>query len=411
MAKNDNLGDYLADIADAIRAKKGTADPINAQDFASEISGIETGSTVAASPYLDVNFVDIDGTILHSFSKEQFLSMDSLPEEPSRYGLVCQGWNHTYEEAHSYVEKYGSLMVGATYMTDDGATRLYIRVFSEGRKNVPLFFNQSVSQGVSIDWGDGSPLEVLEETGYVNTSHEYERLGDYVIRLVVSEGTMSFGSGDSANSILGATTNSNRAYRTMLTKVEIGEGVTNLGAYAFEYCFALEMCSIPKGVTGVGTYVFGYCISLKHVTFPKGFTGYSTYTLRDCSGLSTVSLPQGAASFSTGVFYYCTGLSHINIPETAKSLGVYFLQYCSALGSLTVPSSITSFGAFAFAACYSTGIYDFTAYASVPSLGNANVFNNIPADCKIIVREELLDSWKAATNWSTYADRIVSISN
>ena len=44
MAKDNNLGDYLADIADSIRAKKGTTEPINAQDFASEIASIEGGS-------------------------------------------------------------------------------------------------------------------------------------------------------------------------------------------------------------------------------------------------------------------------------------------------------------------------------------------------------------------------------
>lgn len=43
MAKNDNLSDFMADIADAIRAKKGTSEPINAQDFSAEIASIETG--------------------------------------------------------------------------------------------------------------------------------------------------------------------------------------------------------------------------------------------------------------------------------------------------------------------------------------------------------------------------------
>ena len=42
MAKTDNLIDFLEDIADGIREKKGTTDPINAQDFRSEIDSIET---------------------------------------------------------------------------------------------------------------------------------------------------------------------------------------------------------------------------------------------------------------------------------------------------------------------------------------------------------------------------------
>lgn len=43
MAKNDNLTDFLTDVADAIREKKGTSESINPQDFSSEIASIETG--------------------------------------------------------------------------------------------------------------------------------------------------------------------------------------------------------------------------------------------------------------------------------------------------------------------------------------------------------------------------------
>ena len=43
MAKTDNLTDYLTDLADGIRAKKGTTDPINPQDFRKEIESISGG--------------------------------------------------------------------------------------------------------------------------------------------------------------------------------------------------------------------------------------------------------------------------------------------------------------------------------------------------------------------------------
>lgn len=42
MAKTDNLTDFLTSVADAIRAKKGTSDLINPQNFDSEIANIST---------------------------------------------------------------------------------------------------------------------------------------------------------------------------------------------------------------------------------------------------------------------------------------------------------------------------------------------------------------------------------
>lgn len=52
MAKNDNLQDFLTDIADTIREKKGTTDKINPQDFAQEISKLseESGSSESKEP-------------------------------------------------------------------------------------------------------------------------------------------------------------------------------------------------------------------------------------------------------------------------------------------------------------------------------------------------------------------------
>ena len=43
MAKNDNLQDFLTDVANSIRTKTGTTDPINAQDFSDKILSIQTG--------------------------------------------------------------------------------------------------------------------------------------------------------------------------------------------------------------------------------------------------------------------------------------------------------------------------------------------------------------------------------
>ena len=119
MAKNNNLTDFLTDVANAIRAKKGTTAKINPQDFTSEIASIETGGAVSKN---GVNFYDYDGTLLHSYTKDDFLSLSALPDRPTREGLICQGWNYTLGKAKEYVTNYGVLDMGATYITDDGKT-------------------------------------------------------------------------------------------------------------------------------------------------------------------------------------------------------------------------------------------------------------------------------------------------
>lgn len=55
--------------------------------------------------------------------------------------------------------------------------------------------------------------------------------------------------------------------------------------------------------------------------------------------------------------------------------------------------------------------YDFSQYSAVPSLANTSAFISIPSDCKIIVPDALYDEWKAATNWSTYASKIIKKSD
>ena len=344
MAKTDNLTDFLTDIADAIRDKKGTTGAINPQDFSSEIASIESGgggsSAVTSASVSDVNFYDYDGTILFSYTKEQFLALSTMPELPTREGLICQGWNWTLNDAKEYVTDYGMLNIGTMYVTDDGDTRLYIRIATEGRMTVPLYWSQTVSSGVGIDWGDGSAIQSVSGTGNKNTKHTYANPGDYVIRLkVVNNCTLGLGSNSSSYCVMGENGSAGKVYCNMLQKVEIGARVTSIGSRAFSCCHSLSSVSIPQGVTSIGDDVFNYCYSLS---------------------------------------------------------------------SVSIPSSVTSIGDSAFSYCSGMAIYDFTKHTSVPTLSNTNAFSSIPSDCGIKVPSSLLSTWKSATNWSTYASKIVA---
>ena len=91
MAKNDNLGDYLKDIADAIREKKGTTEPINAQDFASEIASIEGGGG-ASVPSMWTGHADVEGLRAIGWTDEDIAYYQQYGvnwnEEDDQYHLV-----------------------------------------------------------------------------------------------------------------------------------------------------------------------------------------------------------------------------------------------------------------------------------------------------------------------------------
>lgn len=59
MAKNDNLTDFLTDVASAIRAKKGTTDKINPQDFSSEIYALQESTTASLTDIVQKTITNV----------------------------------------------------------------------------------------------------------------------------------------------------------------------------------------------------------------------------------------------------------------------------------------------------------------------------------------------------------------
>ena len=436
MSKNDNLTDLLTDVADAIRAKKGTSDKINPQDFSSEIASIETGGggTVSAKEYQsnDFNFFDYDGRLVYSCSKDDVENESfTLPSLPQHEGLVCQGWNKTKEDLLAYAEKYGRADVGAIYITDDGKTRLYITIEDDERLNVPLYFSQTISNDVTIDWGDGSATETISGKGEKNATHNYNRAGSYVITLSPANGKLVLGDQFSGNTVMGDSSANSRYSVGRLRKVEIGRNVTYIDIQALSHC-SVETITIPNNVISIMDNAFQYCYSLKHINIPSSVTSISNYCFDNCFALQSISLPN-EFNIMTRTFYNCYALKRVIFPLRASSMGSYVCYQGHSLTAVSlpdvpaipsnafrevecitrfdIPSTVTSIGNYAFYGCYGVKVYDFSKSTSVPSLSNTNAFTSIPSDCKIVVPDSLYDSWIATTNWSTYANYIIKKSD
>ena len=154
---------------------------------------------------------------------------------------------------------------------DDGKTRLYIHVPENAMEGLPppradasLYISQTVSGGVSIDWGDDSEPDTISGTGNVKTTHHYTAGGDYVITLAPSEGCeLGLGWGLSSYCVMGRTFNTGIVYCNMLQKAVIGIGATNIDSYAFYNCYGLASVVISDGVTSIGNTAFYNCYGVK----------------------------------------------------------------------------------------------------------------------------------------------------
>jgi hypothetical protein len=121
----------------------------------------------------------------------------------------------------------------------------------------------------------------------VNTSHQYDAAGDYLITLDPVDGCeLGFGDGTNTNSVFGGM----RVYRNMLTRAFLGTGVTSIGDYAFYNCSGLSSVVIPDSVTSIGDYAFYNCSGLSSVVIPDSVTSIGGYAFYSCTGMGAYHL-------------------------------------------------------------------------------------------------------------------------
>jgi hypothetical protein len=108
MSKQDNLTDFLTDVADAIREKKGTADKINPQNFSDEIRGIESGNTFSKV------MIDADGRGKYAVTK---VIVDEGVTEISSYAYYSLPFVEI-EFPQSLIKIGSSAMESCSYITE-----------------------------------------------------------------------------------------------------------------------------------------------------------------------------------------------------------------------------------------------------------------------------------------------------
>ena len=122
-----------------------------------------------------------------------------------------------------------------------------------------------------------------------------------------------------------------------LSSVEIQEGITSIGDYAFydpkthgandRNSLIYGEVSIPASVKRIGKYAFGNNSS-------------SSFSVSIANGSQLEEIDKYA-------FYYC-GIDSFIIPDTVKTIGVAAFIQCNRLSEIFIPSSVSSIGVGAF---------------------------------------------------------------
>lgn len=114
-------------------------------------------------------------------------------------------------------------------------------------------------------------------------------------------------------------------------------------------------------------------------------------------------------SIGNGAFADCSGLTFVMFSNSVTSIGSSAFSGCTGLTSITIPDSVTSIGNWAFSGCIKLSSVKMLP-TTPPTLGGNQVFNNTAADLQIVVPKGTLDAYKTAANWSTYASKMVEVS-
>ena len=305
----------LQNIAVAIQSKDNGGQ-MTVDEMPARIANIPTGGGVKTQK---VNFYDFKGNLAHSYTAEEAAELTEMPEAPTIEGFTFQKWNWTLEKIKTWLQNHdeGELSVGGLYVTSDGHTRIHMTLREAELAHISMpFCIQQMAGTVVIDWGDGSAPETITAAGIY--SHLWQ-VSEYPANVVIDieytpSGSTKLVLGRADGSTTYGLFNNETYYASCVETVELGNNVDFLSYSAtFKNCKHLREINLPDGVTSIGGYAFYGCTNLALTVLPDGVTSIGGSTFQNCTNLALTVLPDGVTSISNGAFSGCTNLYIIDL--------------------------------------------------------------------------------------------------
>ena len=158
-----------------------------------------------------------------------------------------------------------------------------------------------------------------------------------------------------------------------ITNLDLKKCIERIGDSAFKWCTNLVNIKLPDSLKFIGENAFESNYQLKTLEIPKKVESIGAYTFKDCKNLLNITLPDSLKSIGEYAFEN-SKLDSLIIPKGAKSIRMSAFSGCSNLSTLVLPSTLEEIDQLAFENC--TSLKTITSRIDKDSLFefNTNVF-------------------------------------
>ena len=117
------------------------------------------------------------------------------------------------------------------------------------------------------------------------------------------------------------------------------ETLTSIGEYAFADT-SLENIELYDGITSVGKFAFSNADNLTELELPGTVTTLQAHAFYDCDDLIEIALPEKLTKLKYGLFKGCNSLEDVFIPERVTKILPLCFSECESLEKLFIPQSV-----------------------------------------------------------------------
>lgn len=188
----------------------------------------------------------------------------------------------------------------------------------------------------------------------------------------------------------------------------VADAIRRKAGVAGDLIFPADFVNAVEGIWDYSCLMDG---SVTDLVIPNSVTKLRTAAFQDCKNLRRIELHDNVSEIGSSCFFSCEVLREVILPPKVKELRAHTFFLCWSLNKVDcwitdIPESDT-FG-------YCERLYALIIRSdTVCTLSNINAFNSgssmVMGTGFIYVPRALVDDYKAATNWSTFASQIRAI--